>query len=144
MTSQLSQQLPRANKLSFPVAIRWSDQDVNGHVNNARILTLVEEARIQAGDLWWGSSPNEDPPRVVRAINVEYQRAVHYGPKTSMDVWISKIGNSSYEVSHELFQDGNPCVRAKVVIVILDPVTRAPMSVPEPIREVLSNSLLSH
>jgi acyl-CoA thioesterase FadM len=27
------------------VALRWSDMDVYGHVNNARVVTLLEEAR---------------------------------------------------------------------------------------------------
>lgn len=39
-----------------PITIRWSDQDINGHVNNARALTLVEEARIKASDHWAGGS----------------------------------------------------------------------------------------
>ena len=28
------------------VAVRWSDMDAYGHVNNARFLTLYEEARV--------------------------------------------------------------------------------------------------
>ena len=28
--------------------MRWSDKDVYGHVNNARFLTLFEEARVAA------------------------------------------------------------------------------------------------
>lgn len=30
---------------STDVAVRWSDMDVYGHVNNARVVTLLEEAR---------------------------------------------------------------------------------------------------
>lgn len=29
------------------VAVRWSDMDVFGHVNNARTVTLLEEARTE-------------------------------------------------------------------------------------------------
>jgi acyl-CoA thioester hydrolase len=28
------------------VPVRWSDMDAYGHVNNARFLTLYEEARV--------------------------------------------------------------------------------------------------
>lgn len=33
------------------VLLRWSDQDINGRINNARILTLMEEARIRVTQL---------------------------------------------------------------------------------------------
>lgn len=29
------------------LALRWSDQDANGHLNNARIVTLMEESRVR-------------------------------------------------------------------------------------------------
>ena len=28
--------------------LRWSDQDAYGHVNNGRLVTLAEEARVRA------------------------------------------------------------------------------------------------
>ncbi|MGO4295236.1 acyl-CoA thioesterase [Glutamicibacter sp. MCAF14] len=143
MTSQVSQPTQRAEKLTFPVPIRWSDQDANGHVNNARILTLVEEGRIQAGYRWWGANPDESSPRVVRAMSVDYRNAVHYGPETTIDVWISRIGTTSYTVSQELFQQGRSCVSAEVVIVILDRDTRQPMTLPESVRETLHANLFS-
>ena len=31
----------------FEMQLRWSDQDALGHVNNARVITLMEEARIR-------------------------------------------------------------------------------------------------
>lgn len=142
MTTQASQLPQRAEKLSFPISIRWSDQDPNGHVNNARILTLIEEARVLAGIQWWGGTPNQDPPRVVRAMNVDYRGAVHYGPESRVDVWISRIGNTSYSVTHELFQDGESCVLARAIIVILDSKTGQPLAVPESIRQVLQANLV--
>ena len=30
----------------YAVQLRWSDMDAYGHVNNARFLTLYEEARV--------------------------------------------------------------------------------------------------
>ena len=36
------------NALPIEIQLRWSDQDLLAHVNNATIMTLVEEARIRA------------------------------------------------------------------------------------------------
>lgn len=43
-------------RLHVPTPLRWSDLDAYGHVNNARMLSLLEEARIQA---FW---VNDDAP----------------------------------------------------------------------------------
>jgi len=37
-------------RLNVPIRLRWSDLDAYGHVNNAEMLRLLEEARILA--LW--------------------------------------------------------------------------------------------
>ncbi|QGH70130.1 thioesterase family protein [Pseudactinotalea sp. HY158] len=34
-------------KITVPIRMRWSDLDAYGHVNNAAMLTLLEEARIE-------------------------------------------------------------------------------------------------
>ena len=36
----------RAVRFIYDCALRWSDLDAYGHVNNARFLTLYEEARV--------------------------------------------------------------------------------------------------
>lgn len=36
------------NALEIPIELRWSDQDLLGHVNNAKLMTLAEEARIRS------------------------------------------------------------------------------------------------
>lgn len=51
-------------KIHVPLELRWSDQDANHHVNNATIVTLLEEVRMRA--------PKDitDGLRVVRTLEV--------------------------------------------------------------------------
>src|SRR5690606_39838769 len=48
-------------RIHVPVHIRWNDLDAYGHVNNAAMLTLLEEARISVfwsrGDVGPGEPP---------------------------------------------------------------------------------------
>lgn len=46
-------------RITVPVQMRWSDIDGYGHVNNAAMLTLLEEARVTT---FWqaGSNPDDD------------------------------------------------------------------------------------
>lgn len=110
------------------VALRWSDQDVNGHVNNARILTLVEEARIQAVQRWTATTPDGTGyKRMVRVLNTSFEQEVRYGPETTVWVWIPRIGNTSYVVGHLLVQNGEPCVYTEATIVVIDAETHKPL-----------------
>ncbi|WP_248122554.1 acyl-CoA thioesterase [Micrococcus lacusdianchii] len=68
-----------------PVPVRWSDQDANGHVNNARVVTLLEEIRIAAYLAWLDSTPDSGLPRVVRTLTVDFRRAVHRPGVTAAD-----------------------------------------------------------
>ncbi|MFZ2964516.1 MAG: thioesterase family protein, partial [Rhodoglobus sp.] len=50
-------------RLHLPVTLRWSDLDAYGHVNNAEMLRLLEEARMQA--FWRSEQPENDLPTAV-------------------------------------------------------------------------------
>ena len=109
------------------VQLRWSDQDINGHINNARILTLMEEARIRATQLWTATTPGmSGPQRVARALNTNFDRPVQYGLKTVVWVWIPRIGNSSFVFGQLLVQNEEPCVYSEATMVVVDAETGKP------------------
>ncbi len=115
--------------LATPIAVqlRWSDQDINGHINNVQILTLMEEARIRATQQWTGTTPGDSGPRrIARALNTNFDREVHYGPDTTVWVWIPRIGTSSFVFGHLLVQDTQPCVYTEATMVIVDEHTGKP------------------
>lgn len=141
MTAEKTQ--PRGTKFSREIDLRWSDQDANGHVNNARAITLVEEARVRAALHWTGTSPNGAYPRVVRTLNVEFFRPIHYGPELWAHVWISRIGSTSYTVHHELHQNDQPCLIAETVVVQLHPETQKPEPLQEQMRQALGTALIT-
>ncbi|MCO4251187.1 acyl-CoA thioesterase [Pseudarthrobacter raffinosi] len=104
------------------IAVRWSDQDANGHVNNARVVTLMEEARL----LWLnqhavaaGVGSFTDPKFVV-ALTVNYLKPISYGPALVLLLTTGRIGNRSFTVSYEGLQDSNTVFRASTVLVPID------------------------
>jgi len=130
-------------KFSRHIELRWSDQDANGHVNNARAITLVEEARVRAALHWTGTIPNGARPRVVRSLNVDFFRPVNYGPELWAHVWITRIGTTSYTVHHELHQHDKACVVAETVIVQLNPDTQKPERLDDHMRRALGAALIT-
>jgi len=115
--------------------LRWSDMDAFQHVNNARFLTLYEEARVA---LMFNAAKKHGLTSfaegvVVARHEIDYLRPVDYGigsgdgdssPEVRIELWVGEIRNSSFVVDYELFDDvepgGGTASRAKSVLVPFD------------------------
>jgi acyl-CoA thioester hydrolase len=106
--------------------IRWSDMDAYGHVNNARYLTLFEEARTEliarvARDQY--GLTNLLTGIVVGRHEIDYLRPIDYQPEpVRIEVWMVEVRNAWFTVAYELFDhDGGAVVaRAKTKMVPYD------------------------
>ena len=88
--------------------VRWDDIDAFGHVNNAKYLTYIQEARF----LW---SPLVD--MVVAKAEVDYLVPIYVGGRFyDITLWVEQIGNSSFTLGYEVIGD-NGVVHAKVKTV---------------------------
>jgi acyl-CoA thioester hydrolase len=88
--------------------VRWDDIDAFGHVNNAKYLTYIQEARF----LW--SSIIE---MVVARAEVDFIEPIYEGGRFyDVNLWVEAIGNSSFTMGYEVVGD-NGLVHAKVTTV---------------------------
>lgn len=129
-----------ANALEFTIGLRWSDQDLMGHVNNARIMTLLEEARIRAMDAFQQQiGANESLGSVVRTANTDFLLPVNYPSDVVVRVWISRIGNTSYVMQHELSQHDTVCVTLEAIMVLFSSATQKPTPISDTVRAALES-----
>ena len=132
----------RAIATPIDVELRWSDQDINGHVNNVQILTLMEEARIRATQHWMATTPGASGPRrIARALTASFDQEVTYGKATTIWVWLPRIGNTSFVFGHLLTQEGEPCVYSEATMVVVDTETGKPKPHEETYRQELEMHL---
>jgi acyl-CoA thioester hydrolase len=137
--------------LEILVPLRWADLDAYGHVNNAAMLTLLEEARIAA---FWASDAAPDGeglphrtalldagPRastltLIARQEVEYLLPIEYTrvPLT-IRLWLSHIGGASIDVSYEVILGGEVHAIAVTSIVLVDAATGRPRRVTPAERE---------
>ena len=120
-------------RLVYDVALRWSDLDAYGHVNNARFLTLYEEARVAmffVGARAHGLGSFEEGIVIARH-EIDYLRPVDYStkpngatpdgaavsPRVRVEMWISELRVAAFTVSYELFDNDVLAGRAKSVCV---------------------------
>lgn len=133
-------------RLHVPTPLRWSDLDAYGHVNNARMLSLLEEARIQA---FWVSddtsehavgastavldaTPGANTITLIARQEVEYLAPIPYQRQpVDIELWIGHMGGASLDVCYEVYSPLGiePRVlytRAITTIVLVDATTEKP------------------
>ena len=104
------------------VAVRFSDTDTMGHVNNAAYLVYLEDARIaffrslqtDEGEAFFGRG------LIVGRVEIDYVRPVFFPDPVEVEVAVASIGRSSFRVSYVLRQRGQEVARAISVQVAYD------------------------
>jgi len=82
-----------------PIEVRYGDLDPQGHVNNARYLTYIEQARIayvRELGLWNGKS-FQDIGIILAEASVSYKAAILWGQIVRVGVSISRLGTKSFD-----------------------------------------------
>ncbi len=129
-----------AQRYDTPVRVRWSDLDAFGHVNNARMVTLLEEARVD----WLFVAASKAGVRgltegvVVAELSIKYLKSITFGSPVLVSMWLSALNAASFTVDYEVRADDELCVRARTVLVPVDPATFRPRRLAAREREYLS------
>jgi acyl-CoA thioester hydrolase len=127
-------------RFTFECPVRWSDMDAYGHVNNARFLTLYEEARVALmfnGARAAGLTSFEGGV-VISRHEVDYLRPVDYADPVRIELWVPEIRPSRFTIAYELFDGEMPASRARSVCVPFDLANRRPRRLTDGEREFLS------
>ncbi|HLM06791.1 MAG TPA: thioesterase family protein [Blastococcus sp.] len=105
-----------------PVQLRWSDPDSYGHVNHARALSLLEDARLAIAATAPGTVPGGQPDVILARLEVDYLRQLYYrvGEMLTVRSWVARIGTKSVTIRQELLQDDEVAIRVDGVCVMFD------------------------
>ncbi|WP_252435889.1 acyl-CoA thioesterase [Pseudonocardia humida] len=85
--------------------MRWADQDSYRHLNHARAVTLLEEARIA---LVFDAAAVEGVPGfaaglLVTGLGVRYRRQISYrSDPLHVAMWIDQVRAASFRISYEM------------------------------------------
>ena len=106
-------------RFTYDAAVRWSDLDAYGHVNNARFLTLYEEARVAMffTEARARGLTSFEEGIVIARHEIDYLRPVDYGEAVRIELWVSELRAASFTVAYELFDENVLASRARSVCV---------------------------
>jgi acyl-CoA thioester hydrolase len=113
---------------SHPIEVRFSDLDPMGHVNNAVVVSYMEQARFQ----WWrsfrGGRKFQEEGFLIARAEVDYRVPILLGDDVRVELHCTRVGNSSFELSYRLTRGlgGDLMAEGKTVQVMLDFATQRP------------------
>lgn len=131
------------NVYTTEVPLRWSDQDLNRHVNHARIVTLFEEARIP----WLFAADRPTATlglgAVMTEMSVKYRGQILHAPgPVTVRMWVSEV-KAAWFVSHyemrnaDTSMDAPAEVTADCTIAAFDLATQRPRRLSKTERDYL-------
>ena len=120
---------------------RFNDTDALGHINNASYSTWFEEARRPIFQFF---IPDLDPKKwslIIARVEVDFLAQGHYQKETTVKTWVEKVGNSSFVLLQEAYQEEKIICRGKSFLVHFDYGTQKSVTIPASIRTQLENLL---
>ena len=139
MNEPLAPGFRSAYRAFLPIATRWSDNDVYGHVNNvayyAYFDTVVNEHLIRHGlDIVAGPAIG-----VVVETACRFHKPLSFPETIDAGMRVEAIGRSSVRYAIALFRDGDEDAAAtgRFVHVWVDRELRRPVPVPDTLRAEL-------
>ena len=119
-----------------PIALRWSDLDALNHVNNARYLTFLEQARIEWFDTVDEPWMTDEIGPVVATATLNFRRPIEYPASIAVELFTERLGNTSVTIGHRILaDDGTLHADGHVVAVWVARASGRPIPLPDAVRK---------
>ncbi|AQQ08757.1 tol-pal system-associated acyl-CoA thioesterase [Sedimentisphaera cyanobacteriorum] len=128
---------------STVVTPRFGDIDGLRHINNCVIPQWFEQARNPLFEIFVPDL-SLDPSNwnmIMAHIDFDFLGQMYFGTDVEIRTYISKIGNSSFHLHQQAWQNDKLCVKGNAVIVHYDFDKQKAVRIPDDIREKLREHL---
>lgn len=123
-------------RFTTEIDVHYRDLDAEGHVNNAVYATYLEHARMRYIDRVIDDHLGRGEAAIAH-VSIDYGRSITLGQDVEVGVRTTDIGDSSVRTTYEVRADGRVAATAEAVLVVLDPETGEPRSIPEAWRSAI-------
>ncbi|MGB3750346.1 MAG: thioesterase family protein [Arcobacteraceae bacterium] len=120
---------------------RFLETDALGHINNNTYGVWFEAARDEFFRIFVPDSDIKKWNLVIAHSSFDFLKEVFWGKQVIVKTAVSKIGTSSVELSHAVYQDGKLCTTGKCVLIHYDFAQKVSMPIGDDIRSVLEKHI---
>ncbi|MCW8091051.1 acyl-CoA thioesterase [Alteromonas sp. ASW11-130] len=122
--------------------VRFYETDALAHVSNTVIVGWFEAAREPVFKMFTPTLDLKNWPLILASYQVDFHAQIFYGRPVSVKTYISRIGNSSFDVFQELWQNENKCASGTTTMVHFDYKNQQTCAIPDEVRSALASHLL--
>lgn len=126
-----------------PIEVRYGDLDPQGHVNNSKFLTYLEQARINYVrhlGLWAGGS-FLDIGFILADVHIIYRAPILFGQDVRVGVRFARLGTKSLTMEYRIEdgQTGKEYATATTVQVAYDYRSHSTIQIPDHWRKTIED-----
>jgi acyl-CoA thioester hydrolase len=121
---------------------RFSDTDALGHISNTSLPVWFEQARTPIFQIFHPTLEADTWPLILARLEIDLKAQSYWHMPVEVRTGISTIGNSSFHVVQEAWQNGKQIARGVAVLIHFDYKTEKALPIPGEIRSKLSEHLM--
>ncbi len=123
---------------------RFLETDALGHINNNTYGVWFEAARDEIFRIFMPKANIKEWNLIMAHSSFDFLKEVFWGKEVIVKTGVTKLGNSSIELSHAVYQDGKLCTTGKCILIHFNFVTKTSVKIPDDIRETLEKHLFTN
>ncbi|WP_435275282.1 acyl-CoA thioesterase [Psychrobium sp. nBUS_13] len=127
---------------SLTITPRFLETDALGHINNTVFPMWFESGR---DPIFMFFTPNLDVNNwklMLGGISVSYHAETHFGSDVEIKTFITRIGNSSFDIYQECWQNGVKTASGKAAMIHYCHNAKKSVPLTEELREKLQQHML--
>ncbi len=122
---------------------RFLETDALGHINNNTYGVWFEAARDEIFRIFMPTANIKEWNLIMAHSSFDFLKEVFWGKEVIVKTAISKLGNSSIELSHAVYQNGKLCTIGKCILIHYNFTTKISIKIPDEIRLELESHLFA-
>ena len=128
---------------SITISPRFLETDALGHINNTVLPMWFEAGRDPVFRLFTPDMDVNNWCLIIAKFDVSFHAETVYGSDVEIKTAISRIGNSSFEVAQECWQNGVKTASGNLTMVHFCHQEKHSKPIPESIKQLLQQHLVT-
>jgi len=121
---------------------RFNDTDALGHISNTALPVWFEQARKPVFRIFQPGLEIENWPLIIARIEIDLLAQSYWHMPVQVRTGIGKIGNSSFHVVQEAWQNDKKIARGVAVLIHFDYAAEKAVPIPDDIRAQLAEHMI--
>lgn len=117
--------------------VRFCETDALQHVSNTALVAWFEAAREPIFRMFTPELDLQNWPLILASYKVNFLAQIFYGKPVTVKTFISRLGNSAFDVFQELWQDDKLCSSGVTTMVHFDYNTQRSAPIPNEVKAML-------